>query len=331
MSIYTKKSDRGYSLFFRSLNELTGDNFNGTWFYDWNQLPENEYLLFTSFTSRSVNFSTALPMPMIYCSAINAKTSTSQNATVQNYPMEYIGSPINNMYETANVQFNIHENSLPVYLPSRPSNNNFNIRFVASNSDAEFAITAQQFYWVLQLNFVPYKQPTYMLNTTVFQNESDPRPFSVILNSVNGTVLDTNSYIQFEYNWANHIKIGNPYQEYNASFQFISMAQNMANTGQPAIIESDIYNSSSNFIVNYDGASNNFNSLQIGVVGAPSYEALSSLYSNKFDNQAIRTILPTKNIFYIKLLDFDVSTYQLWTPVTGATNDWVMVFYFNPI
>ena len=328
MSVYTKiNNNNTYSLFFRSGNELSGDNFNGTWFYDWNLIPDTEYLLYMSFTSRSVDFSTALPMPMIFCSAINSRTSTTENATIHNYPSEYIGSPINNMYETSSVQFNIHENSLAIYLPSRPTTNNFNIRFVASNSNDEFAITSQQFFWVLQMNFVPYKSKE-TINTTIFQNDYDPRPFTVMLNSVNGTEINTKSHIEFNYNWQNHIN-NNMYTEYNASLQLISMGMNMATTGQPAIIQSNIYNSNSNFEVNYNGTSSQ-NSLQIGVAGCPSYEALSSLYCSKYDNQAIRTNLPTNNIFYVKLLDFDDPT-QLFLPVTGATNDWSMVVYFDPI
>lgn len=328
MSVYTKiNNNNTYSLFFRSGNELTGDNFNGTWFYDWAQIPDTEYLLYVSFTSRSVNFSTALPMPMVFCSAINGRTSTTKNATVHNYPSEYIGSPINNMYETSSVQFNIHENSLAIYLPSRPTTNNFNIRFVASDSDGQFAITSQQFFWVLQMNFIPYKSKE-SFNTTIFQNDHIAKPFTVMLNSVNGTIIDTKSHIEFNYNWQNHIN-NNMYNEYNASFQLISMGMNMATTGQPAIIESNIYNSTSNYVVNYNGTSSQ-NSLQIGCAGCPSYETLSSLYCNKYDNQAIRTNLPTNNIFYVKLLDFDDPT-QLFLPVTGATNDWVLIVYFDPI
>lgn len=328
MSVYTKiNNDNTYSLFFRSGNEYDGDNFNGKWDYDWSQIRDTEYLLYTSFTSRSIDFSTALPMPMIYCSAINGRTFTTENATVQNYPSEYIGSPINNMYEASNVQFNIHENSLPIYMSSRPTRNIFDIRFVASDSDAQFAITSQQFFWVLQMNFVPYKSKE-TFNTTIFQNDHSPKPFTVILNSVNGTEINTKSHIEFNVNWQNHIN-NNMYQQYNASFEFISMAMNMATTGSPAIIESNIYNSNSNFVVNYNGTSSQ-NSLQIGVAGCPSYEALSSLYCSKYDNQAIRTNLPSNNIFYVKLLDFDDPS-QLFLPVTGATNDWVMTIYFDPI
>jgi len=310
-----------YTFTFQSFQVVGGDEFDSQWSINWaGCLPEGQYLCQPTFTSRSVNFSTDLPMPVIACDAFQADQFTTINPSVHANAANIVAMPTVNVFATANVQFNAHESSaIPLFLQRRPTKNDFTIKFMDSNGNGEFSITAQQWRWVMQLNF----------RRVTFRPCAGPRvatPFSILLNSVNGTVVDTNSHIDFLYDFGQHLV--DYTQEYMISFLFVSMGCNLLN-GEPAIITTDMGINRNNYrcVANQVGVQN---SNYLGDAYAPAYEALQSLRSIVTMNPGIRCTLPKSNKFNIKLMDFPEAT-TLWTPASGATPEWILQLQFNPI
>lgn len=311
-----------YTLTFTSKCQLSGDEYNSNWFFNFGEWIDQEYIVIPRFSSRSVNFSTVLGMPTIYTNMLsNSSTHTTKNSTIHAYSNNYAGTPINNVYATSSVTFN-YIDDMPIYISGRPRNNHFYIKFVKSDSDDIFEVTSQQFYWTYELTFLPYKAsiPKKLDDMTA-------RPFNLILNSVNGVEINTKSHIQFNYDWNQHKSL-NRYQKYNISFRFISKGMDL-NGSDPVLIKSNMITTPNNYIVNYSSSAIVSND-HLGSASSPSFNTLSSLYCGTRHNVPITCVLPDNDIFYIKIMDFDITNPQLFVPSVGAMSDWMLILNFQP-
>jgi len=311
-------------------------NDGNNYFVDWIQfLPSNtEFLLRVKATSTLLTFDNPLPLPMIYSNLLDGigSTTTTTNPTIQPNTRHFMGSPMPSGYiQTTYENFNLMHNSLPIYLKSRPTNNSFFINLIASNSDDIFEVTSGTISFKYELYFEIYKPISPMNMITLY---TPPRPFSILLNSVNGTVINTKSYIQYDYNWMNNCN-GDKNQYYEMTFVFQTMAMNLLNI-QGLSVQASFMSSPYNIIITSTGnpaiGAGNSMSKIIGLATPNTYNNFQSIASTPLNNSPIKTLLPQNSIFDIQLINYDTDglVSPLFVPTTGVMNDYTLQLYFNP-
>ena len=301
-------------------NQLSGDNYNSNWVYDWKSILQDNttYIVNTTFSSRFFTFTTAaLDIPVLYSNMFSGLTNnyTTQNASIQNYPNSFIGLPLVNLYSTftsLNIETN---NTVPLYLSSRPINNSFNIQFVKNTTNnTNFSVDSGDFDWVLNIQFIEYKE---VINTTGI---TKPLPFNVILNSVNGRIINTKSYIEYDINL--------PYMNPNVKMimKTIIQTKGMSTIStSPMLIYSDIINGSNNYKITSTGSTIN---QQVGVAIAAQYANTSTVNTGVDYNIGIETFLPKSGTFFIQLREL-LNSNVLWIPSTGAMEDYIIVLMYQ--
>jgi hypothetical protein len=292
-------------------------------FTDWGSiLPDNTgFMVYVNFISKYLQVSTAIPHMVCYTDFLNSTTATTIGATVHPFATEYLCSPINNNYSSnREVLSTTISNRVPLYIPSRPTLNNYSIRFLESTSNNTYAASFYGMGFQVSLTFVPYipKIPRHVSEKVV--------PFNVILNSANGTILNTKSSIQYKYNWLNHWN-SNPNQQYKMSWFFQSMGMNVSTT-QPLQISMSCLPVSNNFYVD-SNTNGSENSNIIGSAYGYDYTTLSNYLGGPLTNPDISVILPTQNIFDIQL--YELGTQTLFAPTAGSMEDYIIILHFDPV
>jgi len=301
-------------------NQQSGDNYNSNWFYDWkNILKDNTaYIVNTTFSSRFFTFTTGdLDIPILYSSMFSGLTNnfTTVNPSIQNYPNNFIGAPLVDLYSTftsINIETN---NTVPLYLSSRPTNNFFNMQFVKNTTNnTNFSVDSGDFDWILNIQFIEYKE---LINTTVITR---PLPFNVILNSVNGRIINTKSYIEYDINL--------PYMNPNVKMIMKTILQTKGMntvTTSPMLIYSDIINGSNNYKITATGSAIN---QQVGVAIASQYANSSTVNTGVDYNIGIQTLLPKSGTFFIQFREL-LNSNVLWVPNTGAMTDYIIILMYH--
>mgnify|MGYP003632121679 FL=1 len=300
-------------------NQQNGDNFNSNWFYDWGALlKENTtYLVNTTFSTRFLTFSTNLDIPILYSNMFSGLTNnyTTYNANIQNYPQNLIGTPAPSTYSTLTT-FNIEtNNTIPLHISSRPKNNFFNIHFVKNTTNnTDFTIGSAEFDWILNIQFIEYKP---LLNTTAI---TMPLPFNIFINSVNGNIINTKSYIEYD--------IALPYMNPNVKMIMKTILQTKAmntTSSSPLLIYSNILNGSNNYSIT---STNSASCDQVGVAIPTTYASLSGVNTGVDYNIGIETYLPKQGKFNIQFREM-VNSSVLWTPSAGVMEDYVIILMFH--
>ena len=285
-------------------------------------LPDNTgFLVYVNFISKYLQVSSAIPHMVCYTDFLNSTTATTIGASVHPFSTEYLCSPINNNYSSnREVLSTTLSNRVPLYISTRPTKNNYTIRFLESTSNNTYAASFYGIGFQVALNFVPHipKIPRHILDKVL--------PFNVILNSANGTIMNTKSYIQYNYNWANHWN-PNPNQKYIMSWFFQTLGMNVSTT-QPLQISMSCLPISNNFYVSSSTTGAN-NSNIIGSAYGYDYTTLSNYLGGPLTNPPISIVLPTQNIFDIQL--YELGTEILFTPSVGVMEDYILILHFEPI
>lgn len=299
--------------------KITLDNSGYT---DWSFLPDDTaFLLYLNVSSKYVQVSSAIPHMIVYADFLDSTTHTTIGSTVHPFSSQYMCSPINRNYsDNREVLTVTNSNRVPLYLPCRPTNNNHIIRFLESTSNNAYAASFYGIGMYYQLLFIPYVSP-------IPAHIKDPAtPFNVILNSANGTVINTKSYIEYNYNWANHYN-PNPNQKYKMIWFLQSMGMNTS-SNQPFVISASFLPVANNYYVSSSTTGAN-NSNIIGNCYAYDYSTLSNYLGGPTTNSEIMVTLPSQNIFNIQF--FDIGTTTLFIPTTGAMQDYQLILNFMPV
>jgi len=305
---------------YRVLTEL-GTNL----FVDWaTVMPEGEYFVIPTVTSPSRSFNSAAPLPLIYSDMFSASVHTTENPTIQPYSRQFICQAINRGYNTTSFEnFNTtSRNRVPIFITNRPQNNTFYVKLIQSTTDGIFSSGFGNAL-SLGLQFIRYTMPLYKFKYST----SVPKPFNVLLNSVNGSKLaGNNNAINYNFNWLNHSQ-GNPNQRYELSFCFVTMGMNMTNN-QPIQVVADFFNNANNYNIPIQGGS--FGNSNFLLVGAPSsFSTLVNVVGGMNINNPIVTTLPFNNNFNVYL--YELNSTVLFNPTTGSTQNYLLQLHFNPI
>ena len=323
-----------YSVFLRQNQYLSGNEYSSEWEIDWAQvMPQGHYLLDTTFSSRSLNFSTILGLPTIFCDAFCANTYQPEGGSIHAAQNTICGLPTIPVYSNANITFNYNSTlGVPIYLETRPVRNRFNLKFVKTDSDTLFAPTAQQFYWVIQFKFtrlhLPELSPHCQLSQLV---RKVARPFTLYLNSVNGTQANgSNNSLYFEHDWTMHESHYS--QKYMLTICLTAMGCNnvFSSGGEPGMLWVDFDTLGANNYASSGGAGG-MGSKLLGPFTAPAYENISSMRcSSNLCGGVMLNGLPYAKRFNLQIRTFP-SGAGLWTPVTGSVPDFNALFLFWPI
>ena len=311
--------------------QLSGTFTNSQWEVQWDSImPEDEYIATIDFATSRAIFQTALPMPVIFVDCLNADTKTTNRSTIHNNPRAYGGMPALPFLDQAGSEtyFEIRTKyQLPLYLRERPNQNLFNVKILDSSTNDEWALTSGSLTWLITLNFKKYRPMCESgLNSTLANlNKNCARPFNVLINSANGIVVNTKSDMNFEYDWHSH-KTDNIMQEYDVHAYFVSTPMNL--TGKkPVRMVADFVQTNNIYEVNDAGGLKT--SQILGNIIYPTSYDIASMYGRVNMMTSLRMVLPSKNLFNIKLVDFN--TNALFFPSSGNTADWIVQLYFVPI
>ena len=289
-------------------------------YLDWaNVMPEGQYEIIPSLSSKYFNFDTALPLMCVYSNMLNCDTYTTEGAIIQANPTQFICEAQNRGYNSGYDNFNCTAtNRLSLFSKTRPKNNNFRISLIASNGVGYFASTSLGVTVELTLQFIRYTLPLFNYR---YSHYEIPTPFNVILNSKNGDMLNNSiNQINYNYNWFNHVNV-NQNQKYKMSMLFIMMGVNMVNA-QPLQIHTDFFNNMNNFVVDNTG----YKTSNIILSGVPSaFVTLVNICAGMTTNTPITVILPQKNNFNVEI--YQMGTTTLFTQL----NDYILQLHFEPI
>ena len=290
-----------YTINLLSNNRTSGTLYDAFFYYDWNTLPDREYIIYVRFMTSGANLQATLANPSIYMSCF-------ENANQYNVPGDthnrngYMCTLIPDSYYSPSHYETDHDGDNPLFMYGRPNQNIFNVKWLNSDADTEYAPFAGALNWICTITFKPYKNDLKIYDTINY-----PKPVSVYLNSLNGTVVNTNSYISYYFDWGLMLKDSSYIQKWKMEVDFLAKVMNLNQT-ENAVLTSNLFPSAYNF--------------QSGSVGAPNSEIIGPCLprqgytnrSNLFLSGAtsapiILPNLPSNNIFYIKLVELgDLNT-----------------------
>ena len=291
---------------------------------DWSAfLPDNTaFLVYVSANSESVQFNTALPNPMVYSDFLNAQQHITNNATIGANPGQLLCCPTARYMGGGSTEnFYVSEyNRVPLYISSRPTNNNFNVKILQSTTNNVFTVTSGNIKFSFSILFEEYKPVMYK------SIRSKATPFSVVVNSANGLQINTKSFIQYNYQWSNHYNV-DPSQEYIMTFSLQTMGMGIGNTDSEITVETDLMNSSSSYICSNTWG--NQISQQLGTLTSPTITTMTPMGGSTMTNNPVRTLMPVSNTFNVRLYDYRTTT--LFAPLGGPMEDYILLLQFLPL
>ncbi|HEY9705271.1 MAG TPA: hypothetical protein V6C58_22725, partial [Allocoleopsis sp.] len=154
------------------------------------------------------------------------------------------------------------------------------------------------------------------------------RPFTLILNSVNGSMdasASSKSFINYQFDFSKF-----PECAYEISYVLYSQPQALTSLSSLrfAVIQTNIITSPNNFMALPQGGAIPSNT--IGSAYPLNSSNPSILIAQLNNNVSIYTPRRPSNLnFYVKFVIADNLT-TLWTPVSGAVADYILIFYFFP-
>ena len=290
---------------------------------DWAALlPDNTpFLVYVNANSAGIQFNSSLANPMVYCDFLNAQQHTTSNATVGSNAGQLLCCPTPR-YMGGNNTENFYcskYNRVPIYINSRPSTNNFNIKILQSTSDSVFVVTSGTIQFSFSIIFEEYKSIIYKSIKAI------PVPFSVVVNSANGLVMNTKAFIQYNYNWNSHYNT-DPNQEYLLTFSLQTLGMNIQNATSAITVETDFLNGNSSYICN--NTSGNQISRQLGTLTSPTITFLASMGGSTMTNSPIRTRMPVADTFNIWMYNYGSN--NLYAP-SGGMKDYILLLQFLPL
>lgn len=298
-------------------SQVSGGLYNATYEVDWSVMPDEPYMIHAFYMTRAQTIDGSENASTVSISGLNLNQYTSDAATV---------------HSNGNVMFNVFPQNylvlaqmLTIEMPPQLSKSRPN-RFITVNwldYDSNSTYTPQGGVWLpynIRLTFVP-------LNKLLRELYPKVLPITLSINSINGTVINTNSYMEYEVNW-NNMGFGG-WKNWRITSSFVSSRLNNQN-GIAAVLKTNFFDQSNNLIANSTGSPNQTSDILMTLYDT-AYVSRSHLMGEMNVNAPIYiNTPPTQNRFYIKIVQLTDQT-TLFATATAAAFGYQMSITFTPV
>ncbi len=197
-----------YTVILNSINCITGSTtYNKIFLFDWNQLPNQEYLVYTYFYCIDTSFSSGgYPFLLITTDAFNSLSyeNYTKNSNIIGYAYNLHNTSLTN---TSYINFSGSEMNMPVYITSIPLSNTFNITITDPTKNTPLVAKNKIGEFMIVMNFVPLKSKVLKL---VYKRDipkmitlkNNKMTYTVVLNTINAVNNSSNKVVDFYVDWS---------------------------------------------------------------------------------------------------------------------------------
>lgn len=316
-------NSKSYTIVLNTLYRTGGLSGTADFFFDWSRMEEDEYIMTVSLASGIQNLGLGY-FPLILCTFLSgvSNTQTTVNTTIDQ--MAQISSYAGIGYLPAGFHssgrvITLNSQNTPIYLRSRPHQNNFNVSLVRNYlTNLPVVMTDDVLY---TFNFTPIKSYFTLKDEIV----SKYRPYTFVLNSTNSLVgtSTTRTTTQFEVNWSVM-----PDTKYAIYWNFMTQKINIGNPIKFPFIYSNFLDSSTSY--DFRGVSSSSSQNYLGYLRG--YRAIAASTLFLYFNYSSPTYIskrPTKNLFDMWMIN--PTNGGTWADYSGQFSDFVLNLYFFPV